>query len=146
MKNQLCVLAGSVGLLSITLAPVRSFADDKVDFEKQVLPILKAKCFKCHEKEHTDDTGKLKKPKGGLVLNTAEGIKKGGKEDKEKVCQAGKGAESTLYTATTLPDSDDKAMPPEGKGDRVTKAEQDLIKKWIDEGANFGSWTEAKGK
>jgi len=144
MKTQTRVLLTSLGVLGIALAPVRSYADDKVDFEKQILPILKTSCFKCHEKEHTDDTGKLKKPKGGLVLNTAEGIKKGGKEDKEKVVQAGKGAESTLYTALGLPESDDKAMPPEGKGDRVKKADQDLIKKWIDEGANFGAWTAAK--
>jgi hypothetical protein len=31
-------------------------------------------------------------------------------------------------------------MPPEGKGDRLTKAQQDLIKQWINEGANFGAW------
>jgi hypothetical protein len=144
MKNQIRLLVGSVGILGLSLVPLRSYADDKVDFEKQILPIFKTSCFKCHEKEHTDETGKLKKPKGGLVLSTAEGIKKGGKEDKEKCLVAGKGAESTIYTALGLPESDDKAMPPEGKGDRVSKANQDLIKKWIDEGANFGSWTEAK--
>lgn len=140
MKNQLRLLAGSIGFLGLALAPTRASADDKVDFEKQILPVLKAKCFKCHEKEHTDETGKLKKPKGGLVLNTPEGIKKGGKEDGDKVVIAGKGAESTLVTSMALPESDDKAMPPEGKGDRVAKADQDLIKKWIDAGADFGAW------
>ena len=131
------------GILSLAFTAPRASADDKVDFEKQILPIFKASCFKCHEAEHTDDTGKLKKPKGGLVLNTAEGIKKGGKEDADKCCVPGKGADSTIYKSTTLPDSDDKAMPPEGKGDRITKANQDLIKKWIDEGANFGAWKAA---
>lgn len=111
-----------------------------VDFEKEILPIIKGKCYKCHQSEHTDETGKVKKPKGGLVLDNPESFKKGGKEDKDKVLQAGKGADSTIYTSTTLPESDDKAMPPEGKGDRVTKAEQELLKKWIDEGANFGAW------
>lgn len=140
MKSQLRLLVGSVGILGLALSATRASAADKVDFEKQVLPILKAKCFKCHEKEHTDDTGKLKKPKGGLVLNTPEGIKKGGKEDGDKVCQPGKGKDSTLYVSATLPASDDKAMPPDGKGDRVTKAELELIKQWIDGGADFGAW------
>ena len=140
MKTQLRLLFGSIGLLGLALSPTRASADDKVDFEKQILPIFKAKCFKCHEKEHTDDTGKLKKPKGGLVLDTPEGIKKGGKEDGDKVVIAGKSAESTLVTSIALPESDDKAMPPEGKGDRVAKADQDLIKKWIDGGADFGGW------
>jgi hypothetical protein len=39
-----------------------------------------------------------------------------------------------------LPESDELAMPPEGKGDRVSAANIDLIKKWIGEGANFGAW------
>jgi len=140
MKYQLRLLAGSIGILGFAFAPIRASADDKVDFEKQIFPILKAKCFKCHEKEHTDETGKLKKPKGGLVLNTPEGIKKGGKEDGDKVVIAGKGADSTLVKSMALPESDDKAMPPEGKGDRVSKEDQELIKKWIDGGADFGAW------
>lgn len=143
MNSSFRILVGSISILGLALVTTRASAEDKVDFEKQILPIIKAKCFKCHQSEHTDDTGKLKKPKGGLILDSAAGIKKGGKEDKEKVLQAGKGADSTLYTVTTLPESDDKAMPPEGKGDRVTKEEQALIKKWIDEGANFAAW---KGK
>ena len=143
MKLPSLLLVHFICILGLALITTRSSADDKVDFEKQILPILKTKCYKCHQSEHTDETGKLKKPKGGLILDGISGIKKGGKEDKEKVLQAGKGADSTLYTATTLPEVDDKAMPPEGKGDRVTKAEQDLLKKWIDEGANFGAW---KGK
>ncbi len=39
-----------------------------------------------------------------------------------------------------LPETDELAMPPEGKGDRVTAADQALIKKWIDSGADFGAW------
>ena len=40
----------------------------------------------------------------------------------------------------TLPESDEMAMPPEGKGDRVSAANQALIKKWIEGGAKFGAW------
>jgi mono/diheme cytochrome c family protein len=61
---------------------------------------------------------------------------KGGEEGKDVV--PGKPEESGVYTSTTLPEDDDKAMPP--KGDRLTKEQQELIKKWIAEGANFGAW------
>jgi len=37
-------------------------------------------------------------------------------------------------------------MPPDGKGKRLTKAQAALIKAWIDQGADFGSWTGDKVK
>jgi hypothetical protein len=117
-------------------------AASAVDFEKEILPIFDAKCMKCHETEHEDETGKLKKPKGGLVMDTAEGLKKGGKEHGEKNIVPGKAAESRIYeVVAVLPISDEYFMPPEGKADPLTDAEKELLKKWIDEGANFGAWT-----
>ena len=142
MKIQTTLLIVAAGLSGFALlAPTSAIAEDKVDFEKQVLPIFEAKCMKCHQTEHTDATGKLKKPKGGLVMDTAEGLKKGGKEHGDKNLIPGKGADSRLYVVTTLAISEDEAMPPEGKADPLTDAEKALLKKWIDEGANFGAWT-----
>jgi hypothetical protein len=37
-------------------------------------------------------------------------------------------------------------MPPEGKADPFTDEEKALLKKWIDEGANFGAWTKKAPK
>ena len=62
-----------------SMVSLASAQDGGVDFEKQILPILNNKCVKCHEKEKMVD-GKLKKPKHGLRLDSAEGILKGGKE------------------------------------------------------------------
>jgi uncharacterized membrane protein len=118
-------------------------AEDPINFEKAILPIFEAKCLKCHSTEHTDAAGKVKKPKGGLVMDSAAGLTKGGKEAKEKTLVAGKPEESELYRVTTLPSSDDAAMPPEGKADPLTDEEKELLKKWIAEGAKFGDW---KGK
>lgn len=135
-------------MAAITLGGLPVFsqapAGDKVDFAKQILPIFEAKCLKCHEAEHTDATGRVKKPKGGLVMSTAEGLRKGGKESGEKTMIPGKASESTLYTLVILPISDEMVMPPEGKADPLTDAEKELLKKWIDQGADFGGWTEKK--
>lgn len=135
----LLIAASFSGIASLAQPPVNQAAA-KVDFEKQVLPIFKAKCYKCHEKEHTDATGKLKKPKGGLIMDSAEGLKKGGKESGDKTLVAGKADESSLYKSVMLPASDDMAMPPEGKGDPLTDAEKELLKNWINQGADFGTW------
>lgn len=132
--------------MKITLAAIAAafsvnvaIAQDAVDFEKQILPILKENCFKCHEKEK-EDNGKIKKPKGGLRLDGAAVIMKGGKEYPNENVVAGKPDDSWLLKTMALPDSDDMAMPPEGKGDRISAENQALIKKWIASGASFGSW------
>lgn len=135
----LSLAAASLG--GILFSPASASADDKVDFTKQILPIFETKCMKCHETEHTDATGRLKKPKSGLVMDTAEGLKKGGKENGDKTLVPGKASESALYTMTTLPITDEMVMPPEGKADPLTDAEKELLKKWIDQGADFGGWT-----
>jgi mono/diheme cytochrome c family protein len=128
-------------LLSVIAASLAAGAataqDAKVDFEKQILPIFKERCFECHQKEYTDEkTGRIKKPKGKFRMDGAAHLMKGGEEGNDVV--AGKPEESSVYTSVTLPEDDDKAMPP--NGDRLTKEQQDLIKKWIAEGANFGAW------
>ncbi|MEZ5302436.1 MAG: c-type cytochrome domain-containing protein [Verrucomicrobiales bacterium] len=104
-------------------------AEAAVDFEKQILPIFSETCFDCHG-------GSKKKPKGGLNMVTKEAIMKGG--DSGESIIAGKPDDSELYLRTILPADDDDIMPP--KGDPLTKEQQELIKLWIAEGANFGHW------
>lgn len=135
MKTKL-TLAAFVAAVAVSTA---SAQDGGVDFEKQILPILKESCFKCHEKEH-EDNGKIKKPKGGLRLDGAAAILKGGKEYPDENVVAGKPDASWLLKTMALPDTDEMAMPPEGKGDRVSAENQALIKKWIESGASFGAW------
>lgn len=138
MKKTIALPLAAV--LAAAFSPTSSAQDaGKVDFEKQILPVLKESCFKCHEKEH-EENGKVKKPKGGLRLDGAAVILKGGKEYPNENVVAGKPDASWLVKTMTLPESDDLAMPPEGKGDRVSATNIDLIKKWISEGANFGAW------
>lgn len=118
------------------LAPIAQGAD----FEKEIYPILKEKCTKCHQKEEEID-GKIVKPKHNLRLDYAAGILKGGKDYPNENVIPGKPAESWLVKVLTLPKDDELAMPPEGKADPVTDAERALIEKWIADGADFGSWT-----
>lgn len=99
-------------------------ADDKVDFAKSIAPVLEKRCIECHGP---------KKVKAELRLDTKELALKGGESGKTIV--PGKAAESALVKRVSLPEGHDDIMPP--KGDPLSKEQIELIKKWIDEGANW---------
>jgi hypothetical protein len=89
------------------------------------MPILEAKCLSCHGQT---------KQKGGLALDTREGILKGGETGPALVL--GKPAESELIRRLKLPLDDIDHMPPEGK----PQPEADQIRAleaWIAAGAPF---------
>ncbi len=129
-------------LAAILLLPAFLFAQDKtpkkVDFATQIWPILQKRCVECHETAHVDASGKTKKPKGGVVLDTKEGITT---SKKGKLVIAKKPDDSLLYQSITLPADDEDRMPPQKKGDPLAKAEIELIKAWIEGGADLGKWT-----
>lgn len=115
-------------LSAITAASVLTLsaqaADKKVDFVKEIQPIFEKSCLQCHGPE---------KQKGGLRLDTKEGALKGG--DDAIAIAPGKAAKSDLYHRITLSEDDDDVMP--SKGDLLTKAQTDLIRDWINQGANW---------
>ena len=124
MTKKFSLLAA--GLLLAPLAGVAR-AEDKVDFAKQVEPILKETCYSCHGPE---------KQKGKLRLDNLEAFKKGGENG--PVVTAGDPAKSDLYHRITLAKDADDIMPP--KGDPLKKEQTDLIAAWIKQGADFGDW------
>ncbi len=130
MKRSLLIGVGL--LLAIS---VQARAEDKIDFAKQIHPIFSETCYKCHAGA---------KHKGDLKLDSVDAIRKGGKDAKDKVLVVGNPDKSDLYRRIVLPKDDDDVMPPDGKGDHLTKTQTDLIKAWIAQGADFGTWTEDK--
>jgi len=122
-------------LSSIAALTVLTFAaqaaDKKVDFVKEVQPILEKSCVQCHGPE---------KQKGGLRLDTKEAAMKGGKDAVSIV--PGDAAKSDLYHRITLPKDHDDVMP--SKGDLLTKEQTDLIRDWINQGANWPDGVVAK--
>jgi hypothetical protein len=110
-----------------------------VNFEKEILPVLEAKCLKCHKAPHVEN-GKEIKPKNDLRLDAAWAILKGG-ETKEHPALVPKSADkSYIFEVVTLPKDDDMFMPPTGKADPLTPQEIAKLKEWIDSGADFGGW------
>lgn len=115
----------------ILLLALPALADTKVDFAKQIQPIFEKSCIKCHGPN---------KQKGGLRLDQKEAALKGGKDAVSIV--PGNAAKSDLYRRITLPDGSDDVMP--NQGDVLTKAQTDLIRDWINQGADWPATTVAK--
>lgn len=110
-------------------------ASAAVNFEKEVLPFLTKKCVDCHKAPYTEN-GQKKEPKAGLRLDASWAIIKGGENG--PVLTAGAPDKSGIYESVMLPKDDDGHMP--SKGDDLTKEEIALLKKWIEEGADFAGW------
>ena len=111
------------------LSTLRLFGSE---FTKTVLPTLQKKCMSCHREPYKTKYGRIKKPKGKLILNTPSGIKRSVTPNKPN--------QSLLYKRVTLDNEDDKFMPPQGKEEPLTKEELKNLKNWIQSGAKTDNW------
>ncbi|MCY2966871.1 MAG: DUF1549 domain-containing protein [Planctomycetota bacterium] len=112
-----------VVLIAVTLADRTVAASDDVrpvSFDDAILPVLTAKCGRCHGAETQ---------KGQLALHSAKSLRAGGEGG--PVLVAGKPEESRLIEVLEAGE-----MPPDGKN-RLTADELASIKTWIQQGAKF---------
>ncbi|GJM28532.1 MAG: hypothetical protein DHS20C17_11670 [Cyclobacteriaceae bacterium] len=94
-------------------------------FQDLIMPIIEDKCQSCHNQYKT---------KGGLIMTSFSSLMKGGDSEKPMLVPS-QPADSELFHRITLPDDhDDKMPPPEKK--QLNQEEVDLIKWWIDQGAD----------
>ena len=113
--------------LSVVIGAANVVRDDQpMDFDREVRPILVQHCFKCHDADSA---------KGGLRLDFKPAMLKGG-DSGEATVVPGSSHKSHLIAVVTSTDPDSR-MPP--KGDRLTPAQVDLFRKWIDGGAHWAS-------
>ena len=100
-------------------------ADSKVDFDRDVRPILADNCFACHG---PDDKAR----KADLRLDKPDGIR--------SVVDAKNPAESEIVRRITTTDKEDR-MPPAKTGKMLTAAQVATLKSWVLQGAEYrGHW------
>src|SRR5262249_23951330 len=100
-------------------------AESKVDFDRDVRPILADNCFACHG---PDDKAR----KADLRLDKPEGIR--------SVVDSKNPAESELVRRVTTTDKEDR-MPPAKTGKVLTAAQVQTLKAWVAQGAEYqGHW------
>src|SRR5262245_55885594 len=98
-------------------------AERRVDYVRDIKPILAARCYACH--------GALKQ-RGRLRLDTAALARRGGKSG--PAVAAGKSAASLLIEHVTAGNGAGR-MPPESEGEPLTPQEIGRLRAWIDQGA-----------
>src|SRR5262249_17970691 len=122
-------LACALILLASLTVHAAPKAGGKVDFTRDIRPILSDNCFACHG----PDTNKLK---ADLRLDLkAEAFRK--LDSGEFAIVPGKPEESRLLKLVSLPLDDDDHMPPKNTGKKLTAAQIDLLRRWIAEGAKW---------
>ena len=109
----------------------------KVDFKKDIKPLLESRCVSCHSAPY-EKSGRLRKPKGGYRMDTKENLLKAGNSEETPVVE-GNAEKSYLYKLVTLAEDHDDIMP--AKGDAFTKEQKELIKNWINEGVAWDKGT-----
>ena len=114
-----CIIA----LLVLLLGSLPARSADKVEFNRDIRPILSENCFFCHgpDKKHRDS---------GLRLDIRdEALAK-------EAIVPGKPEESELIDRVTSDDEFER-MPPKKSTKRLTTAQKELLKRWIAEGAEY---------
>src|SRR5947208_6852010 len=96
-------------------------AQETIDFQRDIRPILANHCFKCHGPALQ---------KSGVRLDSHEAALK------RKAIVPGKTDASELIHRILAAD-DEKRMPPKTAGDRLKPAQIELLKKWIAQGAEY---------
>jgi mono/diheme cytochrome c family protein len=105
-------------------------AETKVDYNRDVRPILSDNCFACHGPDP-------KQRKAKLRLDTREGalgeLRGGG-----RAIVPGKTDDSVLIERITA-DDPSMRMPPKKSGKRLTESQIDLLRRWVAQGAPFAA-------
>lgn len=108
-----------------------------LDYEKDIMPVFVKKCAECHSNESGT-------AKGGFKVDDPDHLL--GRLSKNNLVVPGDWDASYLFITLYRPPGHDDAMPPEGKGERLTPEEVELVQRWITEGATINGVTGEKGE
>ena len=125
MKRALLLVA-SAGLAASAAAQASSGA--KLDYNRDVRPILSDRCFACHGPDEAQR-------KAGLRLDEEAGSRATLKSGERAIVPGERGA-SELVRRVSSVDPDETMPPPEFKR-QLTQAERELLARWVAEGGGY---------
>ena len=115
-------------ILPISVAVGAEALPAKVDYNRDIKPILSNNCYACHGPD-------AKRVKAGLRLNSFRGatteLKSG-----ERAIVPGDLVESALVYRITAKDVDER-MPPADSNKKLTARQVALLKKWVEQGGEY---------
>lgn len=98
----------------------------KIDFKKNVRPLLIINCLECHNSEDAPENGNLNLETRELALTTG---------NRAPVLIPGKPDESLLISVLKLEGIHQEAMPP--TPDKIWGVRMEILRRWIAEGAEW---------
>ncbi len=108
-------------------APARAAAGERIEFNRDIRPILSENCFYCHGQDAAHREAKLRlDDRASVTLQRADRV----------VIVPGKPEESELIERLLSKDEDEQ-MPPPSSNKHVTPAQIALLRQWIAEGATY---------
>jgi len=118
-------------LISISLLVPGAVFAGPVDFSRDIQPLLSENCYHCHGPDAKAREAKLRLdvadgPEG--AYRTSDGI---------TVVKPGDSKNSELVERIFSTDEDD-LMPPKKSNRKLTEAQKELLKRWVEEGAKWG--------
>ncbi len=121
-----CALWGAVALATLAALPAFA-ASAKIEFTRDIRPILSDNCYHCHGPDEQQRKAKLR-------LDTKDGLF--AVRDGETVVKAGNLKASELWQRITTKNPDD-LMPPPDSHKKLSTEQIAKIKAWIEQGASF---------
>jgi Protein of unknown function (DUF1553)/Protein of unknown function (DUF1549)/Planctomycete cytochrome C len=101
-------------------------AAERVDFNRDVRPILSENCFRCHGPDE-------KQRKAKLRLDSRDGAL-------AKVVVSNQPGKSE-FVRRILAENNSERMPPADSGKKLSAAQIDVLKRWVEQGAEYkGHW------
>lgn len=100
----------------------------KVDFNRDIQPILAENCYHCHGPDKAER-------KGGLRLDDETAAK--ALVDGQAAIVPGRSGDSTVIARIFSTDPDE-VMPTPKSNRRLTKEQKELLRRWVEEGAPWG--------
>ncbi|NBX30967.1 DUF1549 domain-containing protein, partial [bacterium] len=123
-----------VGMLWCLVAVAATAAEPRLDFNRDVKPILSDRCFSCHGPDTEDRQAGLRLDLRDAAIATLD--------SGSTAVVPGDPAKSELIARITSTDPDVViVMPPPRINKPITPAEGEILKRWIAEGAEYrGHW------
>lgn len=111
--------------LTATAKEPQEPAEQKIDFEKQILPLLQAKCFDCHN----EDTQESK-----FRLDRKAALLRGGDSGEPAIIP---GNSATSHLIKLVRGEEAGLLMPPDESERLSPEQIQLLADWIDQGANW---------
>jgi hypothetical protein len=128
-RRWLILLGAALSLTAGTGGLHAASAQDKVDFNFQIRPILADRCFKCHGPDEKSRKAKLRldSPENSFAVRDTKNTRAIVPLHPEQ---------SELIRRITTSDEDDR-MPPAASNLSLNEEEKDVLRRWISEGAEY---------